>query len=207
MPTESLTNRDWELLSGSECQLAFRYEISLHIVYIALCACYLALFWGRSHLLQSLITCSMQIQRVKAWEIWSCVVTEGRHLGPVEAFSCNFHPKGDARVFPRQHQYHSLFTAPGMGRCEMGIITPPVYLPSAYLMSLHVTRSPRPSPFHSCVLQAINPWRWEWLGNELLALLRNIASLTVVGKLWPSVSRCHSIPEFYNLRMEWTEDG
>ena len=36
------------------------------------------IFVPRPFHLQSLITCSVQIRKGKAWEIWSCVVTSGR---------------------------------------------------------------------------------------------------------------------------------
>ena len=44
-------------------------------------------------------------------------------------------------------------------------------LPFVYLTSLHVTKSPRPSPssiwsLAVYILQAIKYWRWKWTGNE-----------------------------------------
>lgn len=42
---------------------------------------------------------------------------------------------------------------------------PPVCIPSANLMSSHVTKSPRHFP--SVLLRAIKDWRWEWPGKEL----------------------------------------
>ena len=40
----------------------------------------IALFPGHSHR-HHLIACRMQIWRGKAWEIWSCAMTSGRHMG------------------------------------------------------------------------------------------------------------------------------
>ena len=146
MPTKSLTNREWELLSRSECQLALGYEISdLLLLRIVYCFIFLLLSLILRPLPLPPVFDHLQYVNTEREGLGDLVTcgdirqTEGRHVGPVEAFSCNFHPKGDARALARQHQYHPLFTAPGMGQCEMGIITPPVYLPSVYLASLHVT--------------------------------------------------------------------
>ena len=79
------------------------------------------------------------------------------------------------RAFPRQHQYHSLFAMSGIGWCERGIITvshhPSVCLPSVYMMSLHMIKSPRPSPsiFVCCDWNRRTNWteRTEFRGRTL----------------------------------------
>ena len=60
-------------------------------------------------------------------------------------------------------RYRSLFTTPGTDQCETGILAVGHCPPSVYLISLHVTRSPRPSP----AVEAMKYWRWEWPGNEV----------------------------------------
>ena len=66
-------------------------------------------------------------------------------------------------------RHRSLLTMPRMDQCKTGTINgwapPPLCLPSVYLTSLHVTRSPRLSPavFHTGSNQTL---MWERSGNE-----------------------------------------
>ena len=111
------------------------------------------LFWGCS-CLQCVITCNRQIQKRKAWEIWSFSVMSGRQRvdtwGTVPndetrslLLFCNVSPR--LRVFGSEHQYCSSFMAPGMGnRHYYDQAPPPVCLLSVYLTSLHVMNSHRP---------------------------------------------------------------
>jgi len=87
----------------------------------------------------------MQIQRGKAWEIWSCVMTSDRQRADGQGVVPNKILKS---ICPRAgcqsvRQYHSSFTMP---ETYYSWTLPPVYLPSVYLTSPHVTKSPRPSP-------------------------------------------------------------
>ena len=79
----------------------------------------LASFPGHSHL-QYLIACSMQIWRGKAWEIWSHAMTSGRQR--VDTWGATPNKPFLVKPGPRQHQC-SLFTTPGTGQCETGILT------------------------------------------------------------------------------------
>jgi len=77
----------------------------------------------------------------------------------------------EARVLARQRQYHSSFTTLGTFKSKLGVVscwnigahsvgrfgskqklllsgTTAMCLPSIYLMSPHVTKSPRPSPLY-----------------------------------------------------------
>jgi len=45
--------------------------------------------------------------------------------------------------------------------------TVPHVSPTVYLMSAHITKSPRPSPSIFAYCKAIKHWRWEWPQNEL----------------------------------------
>ena len=109
-------------------------------------------FPGRSHN-QYLIACSMQIRRGKTSKIWS---RAGRHI--VNTWG--------AVITPVLH-----LSIPGVVKKRMVLVIclanaltsslwtdstkdieiicwalPPVCLPSVYLMAVHLTRSPRPSP-------------------------------------------------------------
>ena len=88
-----------------------------------------ALIPGRSHL-QYLIACSMQIQRGRAREIWSRLVTSGRRrvatwgvVPDKETLSSFSYYQSKGWRAARQHQYCSLFMLPGMVRHEAGVIT------------------------------------------------------------------------------------
>ena len=73
----------------------------------------------------------------------------------LDVLSCTVRPKAGCQTVCEADLYHSLFITPGTDQLETGIISgwapPPVCLPSVYLMSSHVTRSPRPPPtiFHT----------------------------------------------------------
>ena len=71
----------------------------------------------------------------------------------LDVLCCTVRPKaGCQSVHKADDRYRSLFTAPGTDQCEYnGWAPPPVCLPSVYLTSSHVARSPRPSPavFHT----------------------------------------------------------
>ena len=115
-----------------------------------------------------------EIRRGKTWEIWSRAMPSSRHMVdtrravPNESCVVLSVQWLDIRVFARQ----TIDTV----RCsqrwerETGILTvghapPPVCLPSVYLTSSHVTRSPSPSPavFHTGSYECC---RWERPGNE-----------------------------------------
>ena len=107
-----------------------------------------------------------EIRQGEGWEIWSCAVPSGRHVVDTrrvvlneesQRLSCTVHPKAACQNIRKvADRYCSLFTMPGTDRRKTGIIKgwapPSMCLPSVYLMSLHMTRSPRPSP-------AISSWK------------------------------------------------
>ena len=110
----------------------------------------LALFPGCSHLLQSLIACSMQMLRGKAWEVWSCAVISGLTHGRwwcltknLETLSCSdslragnqsIHKAASIPFVTRDVRDRSMQTEIiTVGHCPLCV----------HLMSLHVTKSPR----------------------------------------------------------------
>ena len=65
----------------------------------------------------------------------------------LDVLSCAVRPKaGYQSVRKADDRYRSLFTMPGKNRRQTGWAPPPMCLPSVYLTSLYVTRSPRPPP-------------------------------------------------------------
>ena len=147
----------------------------------------IASFPGRSHL-NSLNTCSMQTWRVKAWEIWSCVMMSGRQridggrslMKGLEALVVSIREL-NIRALTRQHQYRSSLMMLGMGQGIIMVQHPPspnpVCLPSVYVMLLRVTRSPE--PFHSiyAYCKQSKDRRWDKPGNEAGACRIRVASL------------------------------
>ena len=116
-----------------------------------------------------------EIRRGKAWEIWSCAMTSGRHTGVVpNNFNTCF-----VSIRPRHCEQQtasfvclantltsSLWTDSKRQDIEILRWAPPsTCLPCVYLMAPNVTRSPRPSPPYF-ILEVIKYWRWEWPGNE-----------------------------------------
>jgi len=120
--------------------------------------------------LQSLIACSMRVQRRKAWEIWSCVVTSGRQRVDTWGAVPNWSPSGHVHPSTGSQSVWKAATIPftihdaknGLlwNRNYYGWTLTLVYLPSVYLTSLHMTRSPRPSPSYLCTASD-QDCRWE----------------------------------------------
>ena len=122
---------------------AYLFSLSLHLPgllnnYSLFYKELLASFPGRSHL-QYLIAYSMQIRRGKVWEIWSRVVTSGRHTGGgahrgiSKPFLVLLVQGLEARALARQCQYHPSFTAPGTVRHETAIAAVGHRPPCVYL--------------------------------------------------------------------------
>ena len=108
--------------------------------------CSTASFPGHSYL-QYLITCSMQIQRGKAWEIWLHGVSSGRR-----------------RVDTRGE----VLWPPALGLIVQDEILCPAPPPPMSIF-LSVTTDDQISqvfPLHICILQEIKYWNWERPGNE-----------------------------------------
>ena len=130
----------------------------------------LASFPGCSHL-QNLITCSMQIRRGKAWEIWSRAFTSGRHTGGSTRWRISkpflvLSVQGlEAKTLSRQHQYHCHSQHHRLFNTRCCGTPPPVCLSSVYRTSLHMTKSSRHSPLfsHTASDQILEVgMAWEW---------------------------------------------
>ena len=127
--------------------------------------CFVASFPGRSHH-QYLIACGMQIQREKAWEIWSCAEKERAlrfFIGRVsticlpESTACS---RLDVRAFSRQ-----TIATLGTDQHKTRIIT--LHHVSTLCLHVYLTSYLQafPPPY-----QTIKYWRWEWPGNMASSL-------------------------------------
>ena len=119
----------------------------------------------------------------KAWEIWSCAMPSSRHMVDTRGVVPNEESRRPVLYCPSngwisEHSQgrrsipfivHNAGDGSTRNRYFIGWAPPPVCLPSVYLTSLHVTRSPRPSPtaFHtgSDEILAVGT-AWERPGNE-----------------------------------------
>ena len=130
---------------------------------------------------------SMQILRGKAWEIWSHAMTSGRQ---------RVDTGGSARQSPflwsqpqgsinRGHCVHNARDRSTWNRNSYSLAVAPLCLPSVYLMSQQVTKSPRPS---SSVLAYCKDWRWEEPWNKVtdnhMRVLTVLAEVPYVGWWW-----------------------
>ena len=106
-----------------------------------------------------------EIRQGKAWEIWSCAMPSSRHMVDTRRAAPNEESRRPVLYCPSNSWIsersqgrrsipfivHNAGDGSTQNRYINGWTPPPVCLPSVYLMSSHVTRSPKPSPavFHT----------------------------------------------------------
>ena len=158
-------------LGASACNLstqfwhyALWYDHSLRSHTLLICV---ASFPGRSHL-QYLIACSMQIQRVKPWEIWSWAVMSDRQtVDTLGGFPfLNYQPRD--RVLARQSQYHlPLMTSVTLRhKIKMGIIV--VWQCPQCVYRTACDQISQAFPLSICILQTITYWSGNGLRTRLI---------------------------------------